>query len=66
MCIGVASGCLSAEGKLISGHEADAPDTLDKAKIPAVTAECSKLTDADPCEQGYKQWMCLMDKAKKM
>lgn len=66
MCIAQASGCMTAQGALLPGKEADAPDSLDKAKIPAAFTECVKITDADPCEQGYKQWMCLVDKAKKM
>ncbi|XP_063697781.1 uncharacterized protein LOC134828725 [Culicoides brevitarsis] len=66
LCVGMASGCLSADGTLMPGHEADAPEGIDKAKIAAAAAECVKMTDADPCEQAYKQWTCLMDKAKKM
>lgn len=66
MCTAVATDTLSPDGKLMPGLEAFAPDTLDKAKIPAVYLECSKITDADPCEQGYKQWTCLLDKSKKI
>lgn len=66
LCIVRASGCMNLKGKLIPGKEVDAPDTLDKTKIIAAVVECSKLVDEDSCEQAYKQWICLLEKARKV
>lgn len=66
-CIGIETAVIDSEGRLLKEvFSADRlPKFLDGDKVKQHFDGCTQKVTANPCDNAYQQWNCIVTKAKK-